>query len=51
MLKKKQCLDLDTIGQEELTSDKFWYDEELLGDNEVQKKKGKSTRRRKHENK
>ena len=34
-----KSLDLDTIGQEQLISDGTWYDEELLSDNEVLKKK------------
>ena len=36
---KKNWLDLHTIGQEELISDEAWYDEELLSDIEIQKKK------------
>ena len=30
---------MDTIGQQELINHEAWYDEELLSDNEVQKKK------------
>ena len=47
MLKKK-CLDLNTIGQEELVSVEARYDEELLSDNELQKKGRKLLRRRRH---